>query len=97
MNRQLLRIARHRIAEGDLPDGRHARAYGGSSRGGNCALCGERIEVRTSDIELVCSGDDGERTITLMHPVCHAAWLTVARSQETKRPVPVLPLAIAPA
>jgi hypothetical protein len=53
--------------------------------------------VRASDIELVSRGPDGERTITLMHPVCHAAWLTVARSDDFSRQPSRLPLVAAPA
>ena len=73
MTNQLLAIAERLIDEGLLPASRPDAVFGGPSRGGVCALCGQRIEVRAIEIELVWEQASPPRTVQ-MHPACLATY-----------------------
>jgi hypothetical protein len=79
---RLLQLARQRLDDGALPQRVANTTLGGSSAGTVCRLCGNAIDAGRPEIEVQWAEHTGRRSVRL-HPACHAAWLTLARTQQS--------------
>jgi len=79
---RLMQIARQRLDDGALPDLIANTTLGGSSAGTVCRLCGDPIAAGRPEIEVQWAEHAIRRSVRL-HPPCHAAWLTQARTHQT--------------
>lgn len=70
---ELRRVARDRIAKGQLPRVEPSQMWGGKSAGGYCALCDKSIEPDEMELE-VEQRIDGELAPLRFHVVCHSLW-----------------------
>ena len=68
----LRRLARERIAAGELPREQQGMMRGMAGHGEPCALCGAAIQFEEVEREL--SGDVQRRRLRF-HRACHAMWM----------------------
>ena len=78
----LMQLARERLDDGVLPELVPNTTLGGSSAGTICRLCGHPIDAGRPEIEVQWAEHAIRRSMRL-HPPCHAAWLTLARTRES--------------
>ena len=79
---RLMQLARQRLDDGVLPKLVPNTTLGGSSAGTICRLCGHPIDAGRPEIEVQWA-EHAIRCSMRLHPTCHAAWLTLARTQES--------------
>jgi hypothetical protein len=70
---ELRRVARDRMASGQLPRVVPLQMWGGKGAGRLCALCDNAIERDEMELE-VEGGIDGESVPSRFHVACHSLW-----------------------
>lgn len=70
---ELRRVARDRVAKGQLPRVVPLQMWGGKGTGRNCALCDKAIESEEMELE-VERRIDGEIAPLRFHVACHSLW-----------------------
>ena len=77
--KDLLTLARARIAAGYVPGVVRATSLGGPSAGAACDLCEQYILPGAPEIEVTWIRPGHKNSALVMHPLCFATWSAVAR------------------
>lgn len=73
LERELRRMARERIAKGELPSGGGTIILGGYGLNGSCALCEKQVSRNEFEYEVKERADGHVRSF-LFHFDCHSVW-----------------------